>query len=51
LLLHDDRDLLADDAGVVDNLVRDAIATGASVRVIPAAGPVQDGVGAILRWA
>jgi hypothetical protein len=51
LLLHDDRDLLADDAGVADNLVRDAIATGASVRVIPGAGPVQDGVGAILRWA
>jgi release factor family 2 len=51
LLIHDDRDLLADNAGVVDTLVRDAIATGASARVIPAAGPVLGGVGAILRWA
>jgi hypothetical protein len=51
LLVADDRDLWADDAGVVDTLVRDAIVTGASVRVIPAAGPVEGGVGAILRWA
>lgn len=51
LLIHDDRDLLADGAGVIDSLARDAIATGATVRVIPAAGPVEGGVGAILRWA
>ena len=42
--------LVPDNAEGVDALIRDAIATGASVRVIPAAGPV-DGVGAILRWA
>lgn len=50
LLVPDNRDLLAEDAGVVDTLVRDAIRTGASVRVIPSAGPVQGGVGAILRF-
>jgi len=42
--------LVPDDADAVDTLIRDAIATGASVRVVPAAGPVK-GVGAILRWS
>ncbi|MDP1794258.1 MAG: hypothetical protein Q8K63_08995 [Acidimicrobiales bacterium] len=53
LLVRDDRDERRDvpreDAAVIDALVRDAIATGASVRVIPASGPVTDGVGALLR--
>jgi stalled ribosome rescue protein Dom34 len=50
LLVPDDRDLPADDAGVVDTLVRDAILTGASARVVPSAGPIPGGVGAILRF-
>ncbi len=53
LLVRDDRDERRDvpreDAAVIAALVRDAIATGASVRVIPASGPVTDGVGALLR--
>lgn len=53
LLVRDDRDERRDvpheDAAVVDALVRDAIATGASVHVIPASGPVNEGVGALLR--
>jgi hypothetical protein len=36
---------------LADALVRAAWATGASVRVIPKAGPVNDGVGALLRWS
>lgn len=39
------------EAPLVDVLVRAAIGTGASVRVIPEAGPVPEGVGALLRWA
>jgi len=35
---------------LVDALVRAALVTGAGVRVVPAAGPVPDGIGAILRW-
>jgi hypothetical protein len=34
-----------------DALVRAAWSTGASVRVIPRAGPVTGGVGALLRWS
>ena len=53
LLVRDDRDERRDvpheDAAVVDALVRDAIATGAAVHVIPASGPVTEGVGALLR--
>ena len=36
---------------LADALIRGAWATGAAVRVVPHAGPVTDGVGAILRWA
>lgn len=53
LLVRDDRDERRDvpreDAEAIDMLVRDAIVTGASVRVIPASGPVREGVGALLR--
>ncbi len=53
LLVRDDRDerhnVPHEDAAVVDALVRDAIATGATVWVIPASGPVTEGVGALLR--
>ena len=41
----------ADEATLTDALVRAAIGTGASVRIIPDAGPVQDGIGALLRWS
>lgn len=55
LLVRDDRDerrnLPHEEAAVIDSLVRDAIATGASVRVIPGSSTVTDGVGALLRWA
>jgi hypothetical protein len=55
LVVRDDRDERRDvpreDAAVIDALVRDAIVTGASVRVIPASGPVTEGVGALLRRA
>jgi hypothetical protein len=40
-----------EEARLVDSLVRAAIGTGATVRVIPSAGPVRDGVGALLRWS
>jgi hypothetical protein len=55
LLVRDDRNerhnVPVEDAAAVDGLIRDAIATGASVRVIPASSPVKQGVGAILRWS
>src|SRR3954451_5703950 len=35
---------------LVDVAMRAALATSAGVRIIPRSGPVQDGVGAILRW-
>ncbi len=35
---------------LVDALIRAALVTGAGVRVVPGAGPVPEGVGAILRW-
>jgi hypothetical protein len=35
---------------LVDAAIRAALATGAGVRVVPNAGPVNDGMGAILRW-
>jgi hypothetical protein len=35
---------------LVDVAIRAALATGRGVRVVPNAGPVSDGVGAILRW-
>jgi hypothetical protein len=37
-------------ARLADVLVRAALGTGASVRVVPGAGGPRDGVGAILRW-
>jgi hypothetical protein len=39
------------DGPLQDALIRAAWATGASVRVVPHAGPVTDGVGALLRWS
>ena len=36
---------------LVDALIRGAWATGAAVRVVPHAGPVTDGIGAVLRWS
>jgi hypothetical protein len=30
--------------------MRAALATGAGIRIVPNAGPVSDGIGAILRW-
>jgi hypothetical protein len=39
------------EAPLVDALIRAAAGTGAGVRIVPHAGPVQDRVGAILRWA
>jgi hypothetical protein len=53
LLVRDDRDERHDvargDAALVDELIRDAIVAGATVRVVPANGPVTEGVGALLR--
>lgn len=53
LLVRDDRDerhnITPEDAAVVDMLVRDAILTGATVRVVPTNGPISEGVGALLR--
>jgi hypothetical protein len=40
-----------EEARLVDALIAAAVATGASVRIIPEAGPVADGLGALLRWA
>jgi peptide subunit release factor 1 (eRF1) len=39
------------EARLADALLRAAVGTGATVRIVPAAGPVRDGVGALLRWA
>lgn len=36
---------------VTGALVRGALGTSASVRVVPSAGPLEEGVGAVLRWA
>ena len=53
LLVRDDRnerhEVAREDAAVVDALIRDAILTGATVRVVPVNGPVSEGVGALLR--
>ncbi len=53
LLVRDDRNerhnVAREDAAVVDGLIRDAILTGATVRVVPVNGPVTEGVGALLR--
>jgi hypothetical protein len=38
-------------ARLADALVRGAVGTGASVRIVPRAGPMQDGIGALLRWS
>ena len=35
---------------LIDVAIRSALATSAGVRVVPGAGPVHDGLGAILRW-
>lgn len=37
-------------ASIVDVAVRGALATGASVRLVPSHGGPRDGVGALLRW-
>jgi hypothetical protein len=47
------RDLGVDEpreARRVDVAICAALATGAGVRVVPHAGPVRDGLGAVLRW-
>ena len=44
-------DAEAQEVPLADAALRAALATGATVRVVPAAGPVQDGIGALLRWA
>jgi hypothetical protein len=38
------------EARLADALIKAAFATGAAVRIIPAASTVVDGVGAILRY-
>jgi peptide subunit release factor 1 (eRF1) len=35
---------------LADVAIRAALGSGATVRVVPAAGPLQGGIGAILRW-
>jgi hypothetical protein len=35
---------------MVDVAIRNAILTGAGIRIMPAGSPVNDGIGAILRW-
>jgi hypothetical protein len=40
-----------EEAPLVDALIRAAIGTGAAVRVVPRSGPVEDGIGGILRWS
>jgi hypothetical protein len=35
---------------LIDVAMRAALATGAGIRIVPNAGPVSDGIGAILRW-
>jgi hypothetical protein len=35
---------------LVDVAIRSALATGAGIRIVPGAGPVSEGIGAILRW-
>lgn len=35
---------------LIDVAIRSALATSAGIRVVPGAGPVSDGVGAVLRW-
>jgi hypothetical protein len=53
LLVRDDRDerhnIVPEDAAAIDALIRDAILTGASIRVVPVNGPISEGVGALLR--
>jgi hypothetical protein len=39
------------EARLVDALVREALLTGAGVRVVPRAGGPAEGIGALLRWA
>lgn len=39
------------EARLADALVRGAVGTGASLRIVPRAGPMQDGIGALLRWS
>src|SRR5690606_36940706 len=40
-----------EEARLPDVLIRAALGTGAAVRIIPKAGPVEDGIGGLLRWA
>jgi hypothetical protein len=40
-----------DHAVLADGLVAAALATGAGVRIIPAAGPIREGLGGLLRWS
>lgn len=50
-----DRGAVASDerqkARLIDALIAAAIATDASVRIVPSAGPVRGGIGALLRWS
>jgi Bacterial archaeo-eukaryotic release factor family 2 len=39
------------EARLVDVAVRVALGSGATVRLVPGAGPMEGGIGAILRWA
>jgi hypothetical protein len=38
------------DGRLVDVAIRAALGTGAGVRVIPKHGPVNEGIGGLLRW-
>jgi peptide subunit release factor 1 (eRF1) len=56
LLVHDDPDDTrtygdASGARLVDVAIRDAVATGAAVRVMPDVEVLEEGIGALLRWA
>ncbi|NNE11405.1 MAG: hypothetical protein HKN41_04085 [Ilumatobacter sp.] len=49
LLVHDDGDTTADDRRV-DQSIRQALATGAAIHVVPNVTVLDDGVAAVLRW-
>jgi peptide subunit release factor 1 (eRF1) len=42
--------LLVSEGHASNELVRDALRTGATIRVVPESGPIADGVGGLLRW-
>lgn len=49
LLVHDDG-APADDERHVDRCIKQALATGAAIRVVPKVASLHDGVAAVLRW-